>query len=122
MIGRTSEAFATHPVSWQETESITNKVFSIEIGFDCDVTAGSCGLSKAAIELIAQQSQAKMTDAEWPLIIRNALGKERIGTVNVNGLCLQQINQSTEEEKVAAWEARVRLSHYIIQSIVGLAQ
>jgi hypothetical protein len=41
ILGRTERALKTHPVEWIETEKITNKIFSLEIGQDVDVTAGS---------------------------------------------------------------------------------
>jgi hypothetical protein len=46
ILGRTKRAFNTHPIEWVETEKITNKIFSLELGQEADVTAGSCGFSR----------------------------------------------------------------------------
>jgi hypothetical protein len=32
ILGRTAESFNTHPVKWTETEKISNKIFSLELG------------------------------------------------------------------------------------------
>lgn len=45
ILGRTARAFHTHPESWVKTEAITNRICSLELGFEVDITAGSCGLS-----------------------------------------------------------------------------
>lgn len=46
ILGRTERAFYTHPIEWIETEKISNRIFSMEIGQDVDITAGSCGISR----------------------------------------------------------------------------
>ncbi|WP_090776494.1 hypothetical protein [Shouchella lonarensis] len=57
VIGRTARAFATHPGAWQETEAITNKIFSLAMGCEVDVTAGS-----GAFILLRLEDKNKKTD------------------------------------------------------------
>lgn len=64
IIGRTKEAFETHPIEWQKTEEISNKIFSFEFGQEADITAGSCGMSKEAVKNIISFSDSKMKDAD----------------------------------------------------------
>ncbi len=78
IIGRTERAFDTHPVEWKETEKIANRITSIELDFNADVTAGSCGFSRKSAMFISEYSKDKMTDSEWPMIIK------RIGNLHVN--------------------------------------
>lgn len=39
---------STHPVQGVETENITNKICSLELGKEVDITAGSCSFSRNA--------------------------------------------------------------------------
>ncbi|MFS0674956.1 hypothetical protein [Ornithinibacillus sp. 179-J 7C1 HS] len=120
VIGRTEVAFQSHPISWQETEKITNHMFSLEVGSEMDITAGSCSMSREALLEIAVQSSAKMTDGEWPLIARNKFGKENIGYYKVDGLKYLEHNKANMKDEVEEWCTRVRLSHIICQSIMDL--
>ncbi|TMW70993.1 hypothetical protein [Alteribacter natronophilus] len=117
ILGRTAEAFATHPEEWRETEKITNKVCSIELGKEVDVTAGSCGFSRETAEKLRQYSEAKMTDAEWPMIASRIAGK------NVEYLVCEGLeydphfnspNRKTTDSD--AWLSRLRLSYIISET------
>lgn len=57
ILGRTEQAFLSHPVSWQETEKLTNLVASkfLNIG-DLDITAGAAIFSKYSANLINKLS------------------------------------------------------------------
>ncbi|MEK3981567.1 hypothetical protein MKY37_21395 [Psychrobacillus sp. FSL K6-2836] len=68
ILGRTERAMKTHPVEWIETEKITNKICSLELGKEVDITAGSCSFSRESAEYINRNSKEKMTDAEWAMI------------------------------------------------------
>ncbi|TYS62620.1 hypothetical protein FZC76_20525 [Sutcliffiella horikoshii] len=48
ILGRTERVLNTHPPEWIETEKITNKVCSLELGLDVDITAGACSFSRKA--------------------------------------------------------------------------
>ena len=71
VIGRTRRAFDTHPRSQRETEKWSNKVCSLLLGREIDVTAASRGISKRAAEILLKYSKARYceTDSEWPIII-----------------------------------------------------
>lgn len=128
ILGRTKRAFCSHPKAWIETESIVNKVFTLEFDSnnsndDIDITAGSCGMSRKALLAIADQSTMKMTDAEWPLIIKNMFGRREVGCLNVDGLLYLSHNQSNvKDDKLLEWTSRLRLAHTICQSIVDMRE
>lgn len=54
IFGRTQKAFISHPLEWQETERWVNHIFSLAINQEADVTAGSAGMSRRALEQIVQ--------------------------------------------------------------------
>ncbi|WP_282937368.1 hypothetical protein [Paenibacillus sp. RC67] len=97
ILGRTEKAFHTHPVGWIMTENITNTLFSLELGKEADVTAGSCGFSRRSAELILQHSKDMMTDVEWPMIIHR-IGKMNVDYAAVDGLeYREEINADTKQ-------------------------
>ena len=59
IIGRTQSALETHPRSQVETERLANRVCSLIIGQEIDVTAASRGLSCEAVALILRYSKAE---------------------------------------------------------------
>jgi hypothetical protein len=89
VIGRTPEAFDSHPPAQKETEEVVNRVFSFILGTPMDVVAGSCGMSRPAAEQITQKSieQSNATDTEWPLIVRHLVKpKLSVEYIAVHGL------------------------------------
>jgi hypothetical protein len=123
--GRTERAFATHPRVQIDTESITNRAFSLWYGKDVDVTAGSCGLSRRAADLILERSASRSnaTDTEWPALVHAAAMD--IGFARTDGLEFEtpdyfqdQIAEASSldawvEERsrpVEAWISRTRLT------------
>ncbi|GFZ32959.1 hypothetical protein CSC2_34850 [Clostridium zeae] len=120
ILGRTERAFNTHPIEWVETEKITNKIFSLELGQNVDITAGSCGFSRNSAQLISSNSKDKMTDAEWPMIVYR-IGKMKIGYKAVEGLeYREEVNgYSREIEDSEKWFGRVRLCYIISQSAIN---
>jgi hypothetical protein len=75
IIGRTPAAYRTHPQALIQTEAISNRVVSYLVGKDMDVSAGSKGFSRAAVEFLLANSQpghALGTDGEWPVILHRA--------------------------------------------------
>lgn len=119
ILGRTKRALNTHPIEWIETENITNRIFSLELGQDADVTAGSCGFSRASACLILEYSKAKMTDAEWPMIVKR-IGKKEILNKAVEGLEYREdLNKSTKKQsKSEDWFGRLRLCYIISESAI----
>ncbi|MBM7578735.1 hypothetical protein [Jeotgalibacillus terrae] len=119
VIGRTERAMATHPESWIETEKITNKICSLALEQEIDITAGSCAFSKNIARLLAEHSEAKMTDAEWMMIAKNKAGAH-ISATQVNGLeyheSINAPNKSEEEAEI--WFTRLKLSTIISETIL----
>lgn len=120
ILGRTERAFNTHPIEWVETEKITNKIFSLELGLEADITAGSCGFSRQSAQVIANNSKDKMTDAEWAMIVHR-IGKMKVDYKAVEGLeYREEVNgytrQITDSEK---WFGRVKLCYIISESAIN---
>ncbi|MEA3320688.1 MAG: hypothetical protein U9Q88_11725 [Bacillota bacterium] len=119
ILGRTERAMETHPEEWIETEKITNKICSLELGMNVDITAGSCLFSRESAEYINDYSREKMTDAEWAMIVHR-IAKLEIGYAPVEGLEYnEEINGITrslsESEK---WMGRLKLSSIISETAI----
>ncbi|WP_391118106.1 hypothetical protein [Psychrobacillus sp. L3] len=117
IIGRTERAMNTHPIEWIETEKITNRIFSLELGKAADVTAGSCAFSKVCADFINQYSKEEMTDAEWAMIAYR-IAKRQVDYCAVEGLeYLEEINgvdrNISESDK---WFSRLKLSFIISET------
>lgn len=120
IFGRTERALNTHPIEWILTEKITNKIFSLELGQEADVTAGSCGFSRQSGKLILDNSKDKMTDAEWPMIIHR-IGKMKVGYRSVEGLEYREdVNGYTRQiDDSEKWFGRVKLCYLISESAIN---
>ncbi|TES49490.1 hypothetical protein [Shouchella lehensis] len=117
IIGRTMKAFNTHPLSWIETEKISNKLFSDYIGFDCDVTAGSCIINSEMLDLIVKNSYRRVTDVEWPLLLK----EYKIGYYRTNGLRFTDYNKSSDDISLSSWVSRLELTTSIAKTIKELS-
>ena len=117
ILGRTERALNTHPIEWIETEKISNRIFSLELGQEVDVTAGSCGFSRENAQLILKYSKDKMTDSEWPMIVKR-IGKKEIEYKAVEGLeYREELNRSTRQLGASDdWFSRLRLCYIISES------
>lgn len=93
IVGRTDKAFSTHPLSWQETERVTNfvasKFFDVD---DLDVTAGAAILSNEAAKIINDKSTHTHTDCEWPKLVVDNGGS--LSHTKVDGLSFDTVNIS----------------------------
>lgn len=123
ILGRTEEAFQSHPVEWRKTEEISNRITSLELNLDVDVTAGSCAFSRESADLLIKYSQDKMTDSEWPMIIKR-IGMLNVSYQSVNGLVyLDEINDNgrklSDSEK---WFSRLKLSYIISESAIKIGK
>ncbi|WP_345240749.1 hypothetical protein [Pontibacillus salipaludis] len=119
ILGRTERAFETHPEEWKATERIANKIFSLEIGEEIDVTAGSCMFSKKSAHYINEHSRADMTDAEWPMIVHR-FAHLPIDHRLVEGLEYHEdtngvLGNMTESEK---WLSRMRMTLKVSEAAV----
>lgn len=122
IIGRTDQAFQTHPEEWQVTETVSNKIMSLQLEKQVDITAGSCGLSKQAADYIIKYSKFRMTDGEWPMIMKE-FTDFKIGYIAVDGLkYVNSLNQDNIIDPIKAWSTRLELSYIISQSILNLTK
>jgi hypothetical protein len=88
VIGRTAAAFATHPLAQQQTEKLSNDVFSAALGGRAlDFSAGAKGFSRGAVEFLLRNSPPSGvmgTDSEWVVLLQRA--GYRIDACEVDGL------------------------------------
>ncbi|WP_430609503.1 hypothetical protein [Enterococcus sp. DIV0876] len=67
ILGRTPQAFDSHPQAWRVTEALVNQVaqacFQLE---DVDITAGSEIFSASLIDVFLKDNHARLNDGEWP--------------------------------------------------------
>lgn len=119
VIGRTKRAFETHPTEWKETERITNKICSLELGNEVDITAGSCAFSRLSATYIHVHSTAQMTDAEWAMIVHR-LAKLNVDYIAVEGLQYHEDINGVNAKKSTAhvWYDRLRLSTIISETAI----
>jgi len=137
ILGRTDRAFHTHPRVQRDTETITNHGFSLWFGEEVDVSAGSCGVSRAVAELILKRSTAptNATDAEWPALVRQAPGL-KAGFLKTEGLEFETPDYFPEEiaragsleawmeersSSVDGWIARTRLALDSLEAMMAVA-
>ena len=87
IIGRTQRALDTHTRCQIKTERLANKVCSLILGQDVDITVASRGISKRASHIILKYSKARHvgTDSEWPIII-HCCSDFPIGYIAVEGM------------------------------------
>jgi hypothetical protein len=132
IVGRTEEAYRTHPRALRSTESLTNAVFSRLLGQPVDLSAGIKGFSRPAAEHLIQYSppgRALGVDAEWPILLQRA--GYSIETVWVDGLewesadryqdravgpDLQQQAAQVYDEDPDNWAYRVQVAREILES------
>ncbi|WP_409273488.1 hypothetical protein V1499_02350 [Neobacillus sp. SCS-31] len=119
ILGRTERAMDTHPVEWKETERITNKIVSLELGQEVDITAGSCAFSRKNAEYIKEYSKGKMTDAEW-LMIAHRIANSDTGYIPVEGLEYHEDTNgiSRKISEAEKWLGRLELSYVISETAV----
>lgn len=123
ILGRTERAMNTHPLEWIETEKITNKICSLELGKEVDITAGSCSFSRECANYINNFSKEKMTDAEWPMIIHR-IAKMNVEYAQVEGLEYHEDTNGltriiSDSEK---WLGRLQLSLIISESALKVGK
>jgi hypothetical protein len=75
IIGRTPQAYASHPQALVQTEAISNRVVSQLLARPVDASAGGRGFSHQAAAFALENSRpvrALGTDAEWPILLQRA--------------------------------------------------
>jgi hypothetical protein len=134
IIGRTENAYKTHPRALRETETISNKVASFFLGSEMDVSAGSKGFCRRAAQYIVDHcspGHALGTDSEWPIVLHRA-GFE-IKYLAVEGLTWESADRyqdyavDHQEQLQAAiaydrnpnsWSNRVGVAEEIVRSAI----
>ncbi len=132
IVGRTEAAFATHPQAQQQPERLSNSVFSALLGKDLDLSSGSKGFSRRAVEFLMRNSPSgdpMGADAEWTVLLwRGGFALEQ---VLVDGLdwetadrYLPQAADAETQRRAAAeydadpahWAFRVQVAQAIIDA------
>jgi hypothetical protein len=98
ILGRTGQAFATHPRIQRDTESVINHVYATVSGHTWDVTAAARGLSRraAAAILAGCPDESIGTDVSWPLFIQRAGGLS-LGYIATEGLEFETADRYADE-------------------------
>lgn len=105
VIGRTRNAYDTHPQALIQTEAISNAIISHLVGKMMDVSAGSKSFSRCAAEKLITNStpgRALGTDGEWTVLM-HCLGFS-MDYVEVDGLAWE----SADRYQVQAADAEMQ--------------
>jgi hypothetical protein len=114
VIGRTEQAWATHPKALRETERIFSSVFSRWLGQELDFGAGSKGFSRAATAFLVAnglRGRALGADSEWIVLLHRA--GFAIESVLVDGLDWESADRyqdvvadaESQQQAAAAYDA-----------------
>jgi len=132
VIGRTEQAWDTHPQALRQTEKISNSVFSALLEQELDLSAGSKGFSRRAVEFLMVNTlpaRAMGADSEWIVVLHRAGFK--VESLLVNGLDWETADRysdqaaDAETQRRAAeiydtdaqhWSMRVGVALEIVQS------
>lgn len=131
VIGRTEQAWETHPQALRQTEHIPNTLFSDLLGQAVDLSSGSKGFSRDVIELLVNNTQVGRslgTDAEWVVLPHRA--GYQLTTTLVDGLDWETADRyretaadtSTQRQFAAEydadptnWALRVQVAQEIVE-------
>lgn len=137
IIGRSPKAYQTHPEALINTEAISNMVVAFFLGGKMDVSAGSKGFSRSAVEYLMEKtspSGAMGADAEWAITLFNAGFK--VDYIEVDGLGWESADHyqdkaaNTRSRKRAAklydknpvnWARRVEVAYEIVETALRTA-
>jgi hypothetical protein len=132
VIGRTVQAYTSHPRALVETEAISNAIVSHLLGRPVDVSAGSKGFQRRAAQYLVENCQpgrALGTDGEWPVRLQRA--GFTVGYLEADGLDWEIADReqpeaaSAERQRQMAeaydadpenWKSRVAVALEIVQS------
>jgi hypothetical protein len=98
IVGRTENAYRTHPQALVQTEAISNAVGSHLLGRKIDLSAGSKAFSRRAAEYLLEHSppgRALGTDSEWTILLDRA--QFRFDYVEVDGLEWESADHFSDE-------------------------
>jgi len=132
IIGRSQEAYRTHPQALVQTEAISNQVVSYFLGQAVDVSAGAKGFSRRAAQYLVDHTQPRRalgTDAEWTILLKRA--GFPVAYIAVDGLDWESADRyqlkaadEADQRRAAAkydadpkhWARRVEVALEIVQS------
>ncbi len=138
VIGRSDATYRTHPQALIETERISNAVVSHLVGRAMDVSAGSKGFSRRAVEFLLANTvpgRALGADGEWTVLLHRA--GFQVDYLQVDGLDWESADryqaqaadghrqrQLAEEYDTNAenWAARVQVALEITQAALDAMQ
>ena len=136
-LGRTPAAFASHPPVQQACEGLTNEVFSFLLSGlphadlpleEVDVTAGSCGISRAAARRLVSRSRepTNATDTEWPMLIA-CTDRLTLAFVQTAGLAFETAtffgaSAYADAHTADNWQERVALAHDSIAAAMRVSR
>ncbi len=107
VIGRTEQAWDTHPQALRQTEKISNSVFSALLGQELDLSAGSKAFSRRAVEFLMVNSlpaRAMGADSEWIVVLHRAGFK--VESLLVNGLDWETADRYSDQAADAETQRR----------------
>ena len=132
VIGRTQQAWETHPRALRETEALSNSVFSNLLRLPLDLSAGSKGFSQAAAQVLIANTRPDRpmgADSEWIVLLHRA--GFAVDTIQVDGLDWESADRfrniaadgNAQREAAAKydldpqhWSMRVAVAAEIIES------
>jgi hypothetical protein len=136
ILGRTEQAFRTHPQALQQTERLINVVASYLLGQTVDLGGGSRGFSRSAAQLvIVQSAPGRWGDAEWPILLHQA--GFVVNYLALDGLEWESADQYRQgvadpatrraaaeayDQHVKSWAKRVETASEIVQEGLAAAQ
>jgi hypothetical protein len=107
VIGRTGQAWETHPQALRQTEKISNSVFSALLGQELDLSAGSKSFSRRAVEFLMVNTLPKRAlgaDSEWIVVLHRAGFK--VESILVNGLEWETADRYSDQAADAETQRR----------------
>lgn len=127
IIARSQAAYDTHPQAIIQTEATSNLVTSFFLGMKADVSSGSKGFSRRAVEFLsvnARPRRAIGADAEWTVLLRRA--GFNIGVMPVDGLDWESADQYQQqaaglvEQRLAAEQYDMDPLHWAYRTEIAL--
>lgn len=136
IFGRTGAATRTHPQALITTEKLSNQVVSHFLNRELDVSAGSKSFSRLAAQYLVDHGTQDIsfgTDAEWPILIKQA--GFALEYIQVDGLDWEsadhnQLQAATSEQQENAavkydadpinWSRRTEIADQIIRTALDV--
>jgi hypothetical protein len=132
IMGRTENAYNTHPQALHQTEALANAALSHWFGAAMDFCAGSRGLSRSAAAYVLARSPRDMAlrmDAEWAVLLKR--GGFKVGYIEADGLDWESADQYQDraanrerqrrladeyDQQAEHWALRVQVAQDILQA------